>query len=151
MDFRILVPLAGAATLAYACGPWTRASSENPVTHSQVATGKPLGSTLQVRVGDEIDLALSVTNNTKKSMELRFPTGRTHDFYVYDASGKEVWRWSRGRMFTSVLQTRLVRSQETTTFHNTLKRILPKGQYTAVAVLRSSDHPVESRVAFALQ
>ena len=107
-----------------------------------------MGSVLEVRAGGEIDLALRVTNNSKRTLELRFPDGFTHDFFVLDSEGHEVWRWSEGRMFTSALQTKQLRSTGSVTYHNTSKQQLPKGEYTAVAVLRSGNHPIETRVAF---
>ncbi len=107
-----------------------------------------MGSVLEVRAGGEIDLALRVTNNSKRTLELRFPDGFTHDFFVLDSEGHEVWRWSEGRMFTSALQTKQLRSTGSVTYHNTTKQQLPKGEYTAVAVLRSGNHPMETRVAF---
>jgi len=151
VDIKLVFPIAAAATLAFACGPWSQTEADSHVSHQRVTDGKPLGSALEVRAGGEIDLALRVTNNSKRTLELLFPDGFTHDFFVLDAEGREVWRWSKGRMFTSALQTRLLRSTGSVTYHNTAKQRLPKGEYTAVAVLRSGNHPMETRVAFVQQ
>ena len=148
MDIRLVFPIAAAATLAFACGPWSQTQADSRETHQHVSDGKPLGSALEVRAGGEIDLALRVTNNSKRTLELLFPDGFTHDFFVLDSEGHEVWRWSEGRMFTSALQTRLLRSTGSVTYHIKTKRQLPEGEYTAVAVLRSDNHPMETRVAF---
>lgn len=151
VDIKLFLPIAAAATLAYACGPWSQAQPDSRVLHQHVADGKPLGSALEVRTGGQIDLALRITNNTKRTLELLFPNGFTHDFFVLDSEGHEVWRWSEGRMFTSAIQTRLLRSKSSVTYHNTAKQALPKGEYTAVAILRSGNHPIETRVAFVQQ
>jgi hypothetical protein len=55
------------------------------------ATGAPVGFVLEVR------------NAARAPQRLEFPTARTHDFAVTDAHGREVWRWSRGRLFAQVL------------------------------------------------
>lgn len=151
MDIKIVFPIAAAATLAFACGPWSQTQAESRVSHQHVTEGKPLGTVLEVRAGGEIDLALRVTNTSKRTLELHFPDGFTHDFFVIDSEGHEVWRWSEGRMFTSGIQTRQLRSTGSVTYHNKAKRQLPKGEYTAVAVLRSGNHPMETRVAFSQQ
>ncbi len=151
VDIKIVFPIAAAATLAFACGPWSQTQAESRMSQQHITDGKPLGSILEVRTGGEIDLALRVMNNSKGTIELLFPDGFTHDFFVLDSEGHEVWRWSEGRMFTSALQTRLLRSTGSVTYHNKAKRLLPKGEYTAVAVLRSGNHPMETRVAFVQQ
>jgi hypothetical protein len=105
-----------------------------------------------VKVADanDVTFSLAVTNFTPKMMELRFPNGLTHDFYVVDASGREVWRWSNGRMFTQGIQNKLLKSRSTTIFDEKWNPEGLVGEFTAVAVLRSDNHPVESRVTFTL-
>ena len=70
---------------------------------------------------------------------------------VLDAAGREVWRWSKGRLFTSADQNRIVGSGETVSFGVKMKDDLPAGSYTAVATLTSSNHPVEVRKGFELR
>ena len=84
-------------------------------------------------------------------MELRFPSGKTHDFVVQDVSGKEVWRWSKSRMFTQGLQNKLVKSKEAAVFSEKWESGELKGKFTAIAVLPSDNHPVEERVEFELK
>lgn len=151
MDIKLVFPIAAAASLAFACGPWSHSQPDTRVAVQHTTEGKPLGSVLEVRPGGEIDLALRVTNNGKRTLELKFRDGFTHDFFVLDSEGHEVWRWSEGRMFTSGIQSRLLRTAGSVTYHNTAKQRLPKGEYTAVAVLRSRTHPMETRVAFVQQ
>jgi hypothetical protein len=55
------------------------------------ATGAPVGLVLEVR------------NAGSTPQRLEFPSGKTHDFAVSDARGREVWRWSSGRMFALML------------------------------------------------
>ena len=84
-------------------------------------------------------------------IELRFPNGRTHDFYVLDESGTEVWRWSKGRMFTQTIQNKLIKSKDNALFVDKWDAANAHGKFTAVAVLASVNHPVEERAEFALR
>ncbi|MGH7663921.1 MAG: BsuPI-related putative proteinase inhibitor [Gemmatimonadaceae bacterium] len=112
-----------------------------------------LASSLRVNVAREgkIDLALHVTNRSGGQLELRFPSGQTHEFLVLDPVGREIWRWSEGRMFTQALKTHLLNDGETVTYtEEWTAGVRPPGSYTAVATLRSTDHPIETRVDFTL-
>jgi hypothetical protein len=169
MENRIIVPLLCAAALAYACGPWTHTNA----TASQDKTAAtPFASAASARImhkkkthdvattldvvpttthdGKRVDFAIRVTNNTAKTVELRFPSGQTHDFTVFDAAGKAVWRWSAGRLFTQSMQSKTVRSSDTLTIEDGWDAHNAHGQYVAVAVLNTDAHPIERRVAFTL-
>ena len=61
---------------------------------------------------DGMRFALRVTNETKKHVELSFPSGQTHEFVVVDSVGREVWRWSSTRLFTQAVQNKLLGSGE---------------------------------------
>ena len=98
-----------------------------------------------------VEFKLDVRNNTKRMVELRFPNGMTHDFVVFDESGKEVWRWSTGRMFTQSMQNKLVKSNDSAVFADTWSGRNAHGKFTAVAILPSENHPVQERVEFALR
>jgi hypothetical protein len=78
---------------------------------------------------------------------MRFPSGQTHDVVVLDTTGREVWRWSSGRVFTQVLQNKVLRATDTLAFGERWKDP-PRGQYVAVARLASANYPVEERAAF---
>lgn len=124
--------------------------------HRSTKTVDALGATLDVNVhgtkatGETVSFALHVGNNTSKMVELRFPNGQTHEFVVLDESGKEVWRWSRGRMFTQAIRNKLLKGREETVFEEIWNTNGLRGTYTAVATLRSQNHPVETSVEFVL-
>ena len=84
-------------------------------------------------------------------IEFRFADGQTHDFAVQDESGKEVWRWSAGRMFTQALQNKLVKGKEVATFSEDWDAKNMHGKFTAIATLKSDNHPIEERVDFELK
>jgi hypothetical protein len=149
----VIVPLASAAALMFACGPWGIASQHDEdggVPRARVESDAPIASALNVRVGDGVELELTVLNNTKRAVEFKFADGRTHDFVILDGANREVWRWSNGRLFTSAMQTRFVRSGRSATYHTHWHPESEHGTYVAVAMLHASNHPVSARVPFTL-
>jgi hypothetical protein len=98
----------------------------------------------------DVKFALQVTNLAPHSVELNFPNGQTHEFVVLDTLGREVWRSSTGKMFTQALQNRNVDENETLSFREEWEPRGYHGRYTALAKLRSSNHPVEERIDFVL-
>ena len=156
---RLVLPLVAASALAFACGPRAHSAAEHPAPKQgqpeSAATATDSAGTvaanLAVDVGEQVELTLEVANASEKRIELRFPNGQTHDMAVLDASGREVWRWSKGRLFTSADQNRIVGTGEVVTFGGKVKQDLPAGSYTAVATLTSSNHPVEVRKGFELK
>lgn len=166
MENRLVITSLCAAALVYACGPWI---------HSQTGAPAPLAASLAsnaskqlqfqpkraaravvattldvVPIGDRVALSLRVTNNTPKTVELRFPSGRTHDFAILDSHGKTVWRWSAGRLFTQTMQSKAVKSRDTMTLEDSWNASGAHGAYTAVALLATDSHPVERRIDFML-
>lgn len=150
MTNRLIIPLLCAASVAFARGTTshkeTLAASEGIKDSKSVLTSK-----LTVNSNHGVEMNLDVRNNTKKMVELRFNSGQTHDFVVQDASGKEVWRWSAGRMFTQAMQNKLVKSRDVTTFSETWDAKDMHGKFTATATLLSENHPVQESVEFDLK
>jgi hypothetical protein len=145
---RIIVPLLAAAGLVFACGPRT----PNPVANARPKSGVDRGITSHVLVDTadgRVRFAIEVTNDSPKRVELTFPDGRTHDFAVLDSAGREVWRWSTGRLFTQAMQNRLLDSHNTTTYDERWSPPGP-GRYVLEAELHSANHPMRQRVEFAL-
>lgn len=151
MQSRLVIALLAAGGIAFACGPRPfeseAASASAPIAKPR-AGAPALATTLELSVSSTVDLRLHVTNGTPKKIELTFPNGQTHDFYILDANGREVWRWSTGRMFTQSMQNKLIDAGGTVSYADSWNGPLPPGNYTAVAVLLSSSHPTEQRVDF---
>jgi hypothetical protein len=164
----LLIPLLCLGAVAFACGP--RSHSEASLVSVNLATAvaappvvnrvKKTKKEQQVRVAPNftisvehksIRFALDVTNPTKKDVEITFPDGQTHDFIVLDSVGREVYRWGEGRMFTQSVQNRTIDSGETMHIAEHATPSLPLGSYVAVATLRSSNFPMQERVAFELR
>ena len=150
---RITVPLLAAAVLIFACGPRSQTKSAVAARPALLADSAVVAD---VRVdappgARTVRFALSVVNGTGKRMELTFPSGQTHDFVVLDATGREVWRWSDGRLFTQLAKHRLLEARDVVTYDERWPAPPSAGRYTLVALLRSDNHPIEKRVPFAVQ
>lgn len=157
MSSRPVIWLLCAGALALACGPHSHNESAASTTDARPEQAAPtqdatggLASSANVRVNHGIDFALHVSNLEDHAVELDFPSGQTHDFVVVDSLGREVWRWSNGRMFTQTFQNKLLGSRETVTYQEHWDGKRRRGRFTAVALLKSSNHPVEERVTFTL-
>ena len=53
--------------------------------------------------GEAIQLQLSLGNDNEDPMTLTFASTQKYDFWVLDANGDEVWRWSASRVFAAVI------------------------------------------------
>ncbi len=139
------------AVLAFACGP--RPRSEAATDRSSISRSRsvdpraPLAPHLDVQVDNGVHFDFAVSNESSRKVELLFNDGRTHDIVVLDTLGREVWRWSEGRMFTQVVQSKVLRASDTLAFDGSWTDPQP-GSYVAVAMLPSRNYPVEHRVAF---
>jgi len=148
MRTRLVVVLVIAAAVLYACGPRPHASEAPNRNHG--TSGPLVASSLDVAVGDNVEFVLHVTNNAQKKLELTFPSGQNYDIAVLDSLGREVWRWSSGRMFTQALQNHVLDANETLSYEAAWKPDAMRGAFVAVASLRSENHPLERRVPFSL-
>ena len=144
----LVVVLMIAAAVLYACGPRPRTSETASRKHG--TSGPLVASSLDVAVSDKVEFALHVTNNAQKRLELTFPSGQNYDVAVLDSIGREVWRWSSGRMFTQALQNHVLEANETLSYEAAWQPEAMRGSFVAVASLRSENHPLERRVPFSL-
>ncbi len=153
MNGRIAFLLASGAVLAFACGP--RPQGADGVS-AHIAKQRPkakangtaaLSSRLAVNVSDGVAFDFTITNSGAKKVEVNFPSGQTHDLVVLDSLGREVWRWSNGRMFTQSLQNKVLRSSDTLAWAERWRNA-PAGHYVAVATMASANFPVTERAEF---
>jgi hypothetical protein len=170
MKSRFLISLLCVGAVAFACGPRARsdASSASGSTTSLSSTRNvsqqgtpradrpdpesPLRSSVHVSTdAGAITIALRVVNNGKRSVEVTFPSGQTHDFVILDSLGREMWRWANGRLFTQTLQNRLLSRGEAIALSETWSApTLKAGRYTVVATLRSVNFPLVERTEFTI-
>lgn len=173
MKSRLIITLLCVGAVAFACGPRARSDANGagasttalasavsqqgaprtPRAERKSQPVSPISATLEVRSeASGIRLALRVVNTGRKSVELTFPSGQTHDFVILDSLGRELWRWAEGRMFTQALQNRLLGGGESVELTESWSNpALKPGRYAAVAVLRSTNFPVTQRMEFAIR
>src|SRR5439155_27036806 len=107
-----------------------------------------LTTTLDIAQRDDaVPYQLRVTTTTAKRVGLNFASGQAYDFIVVDAAGREVWRWAEGRIFTQSVQNKLLGKGEGLTI-NAKWAPAKTGKYAAIAVLRSTNYPLQERVEF---
>jgi hypothetical protein len=155
MKGRIIFGLVCAAVLAFACGPRPSTGEGVGTVHaararSAAQNGPALVSTLGVVVKNGVKMDFRVVNAGVKRLEVNFPSGQTHDVVVVDSLGREVWRWSSGRMFTQSLQNRVLHASDTLDY-DAVWRNAPAGRYTAIATLASENFPMEQRADFVVR
>jgi hypothetical protein len=148
MNGRVSFVMLVVAVLAFACTR-SRTGELLSTSKSHHKKGAAVASALDVHVQDGVQFALRVMNDGDKKVELNFESGKTHDIEVLDASGKPVWRWSDGRMFTSAYQNKVLRTDDTLSFRETWQPPAP-GRYTAIVRLVSENYPQVQRAEFAI-
>jgi hypothetical protein len=150
MNRRHVVIILACAAVIFACAPRARVSSagdtrqpqpphqpavaSQPAAHATTADGLAVTLT-QINAAHATSFSLRVTNPGKRT-EVRFPSGKTHDFVVLDDKDREVWRWSNGRLFTQALQTRQLKTGDAMHYDATWTGATP-GTYHVVAMLNS--------------
>ena len=152
MKGRITFGLIVATALAFACGPRPGSGDAvGAVRTSHARSSSPsapvLHSTLAIVVKNGVVMDFRVVNAGTKRLEVNFPSGQTHDVVVVDSLGREVWRWSTGRMFTQSLQNRVLRASDKLDY-DAVWRNAPAGTYTAIATLASENYPIQERAEF---
>lgn len=159
MTTRPVIWILCAGAIALACAPHshhnesaaaTLDEQRPPLAPHADSTAIPLGAHATVAVGHRVTLALRITNHTDHKLEVDFPNGQTHDFLILDAAGHAVWRWGQGRMFTQAVRNTFLDAGEGTTYQGAWTPTGMHGHFTAVAILKSSNHPLEKRVPFTL-
>jgi hypothetical protein len=149
----------GLSAVASANAPMAKAAASrvpgagrtSPAARRERGDTAALEVQLRVAVTDRAEFALQVINRTDRRLELDFPDGQTREFAVYDAAtGREVWRWSKGRLFTQVMQNKLLVAGDSVTYAERWDAPTP-GRYRVVATLRSENHPVARTALFEVQ
>ncbi|MGH7655528.1 MAG: BsuPI-related putative proteinase inhibitor [Gemmatimonadaceae bacterium] len=154
MKGRIIFGLMCVAVLAFACGPRPNTGDVAGTAHAAHAraaqNGPALVSTLGVTVKNGVKMDFRVVNEGSKRLEVNFPSGKTHEVVVVDSLGREVWRWSNGRMFTQTLQNKVLHASDSLDYDATWRNA-PAGTYTAIATLASENFPMEQRAEFVVR
>jgi len=104
---KIFVPLVCFLLFA-ACAAGGNVTGERRNVNSITVTFTATPS--KVRPGQPVRLAIRLVNNAALEQPLVFNSGQRYDFWV-TASGREVWRWSTGQMFTQEVTKQKLQGQ----------------------------------------
>jgi hypothetical protein len=132
--------------------------SRVPQTAASVAKGtvvvgglKPALTTERssYKVGEAVPLTFSVTNTQTSSRILKFASGQEFDIEI-SRDGREVWRWSNGKMFPQMVRILPLGPGEVLQFKETWDQqdneghLLAPGDYMATAYLKlmGAEQPV---------
>ncbi|KKK69865.1 hypothetical protein LCGC14_2929770, partial [marine sediment metagenome] len=58
----------------------------------------------------EVGFKLVIRNTSDKTIELKWPSAKTHDFVVRNAKRKIIWRWSKDKSFAQAFKTKTLKS-----------------------------------------
>lgn len=78
------------------------------------------------------ELSLVVTNNTKKNIDLTFPSGKKYDFTVFNKAGQKVWQFSEGKFYSQAAVQESLKPGQSRTYKTKLP-VLSAGKYTVTA------------------
>ncbi|TYL35928.1 hypothetical protein CV102_25300 [Natronococcus pandeyae] len=92
---------------------------------------------------DAVAFEFSVTNTGSEPVELQFSDACKAEFVVED-EGREVWRYTDGRMFAQMISSERIAPDETATYEAEWENP-QSGEYTAVAELRAQEGICEAR------
>ena len=93
-----------------------------------------------------VEFAFTVTNEGGEAVDLHFSDAAKAEFVVQD-EGREVWRFTEGRVFAQLLSTDRLEPTESVTYEGEWDDPIP-GSYTAVAELRAQEATCAARAEF---
>lgn len=91
-------------------------------------------------LGEVVKISFIIENRSDQEITLGFSSGQQYDIWVNGPSG-EVWRWSRGKVFTQALTSITLKPRERKTFQETWSQMnnageqVGPGSYTLFAQL----------------
>jgi hypothetical protein len=73
-----------------------------------------------------------------------FRTGQRYDVLIENAQGREVWRWSDGRMFTQVMGEETLAPAKRIRYRVSLQTKLSPGRYKIRGVVPAEGQPLSA-------
>lgn len=101
---------------------------------------------------EPITFTLRAVNESSNPVRLGFRTSQRFDLVIKDAHGREVWRWSAGRVFAQVLgEETLSASGGELRFQVTVEREFSRGVYTVTGVIPALEGELSVRTTVTIQ
>ena len=107
--------------------------------------------------GKPILFSLTLENRTDEPVVVNWNSGQHFETAIEDASGKEVYRWSRGMAFTQALEERTLEPGQTDRLEATWDQKDPQGKqvasgtYTVTGSSTASQAPSEVSLAIRIE
>lgn len=97
--------------------------------------------------GEPVVITLKVFNFTQEKVTFHFRNAQRFDFFIESEEGKELWRWSDGRMFAQVLgEETLAPGREEITYTASYKGKLEPGTYKITGILVDKEKPMSGSI-----
>ncbi len=97
--------------------------------------------------GDEIVVTLEAVNGTADPVTFYFPTSQRYDLAIMDEQGRELWRWSKTRVFAMVLgEETLGPGRPRLAYRERIRISLPAGRYWLEGALTDRDRSLAGSV-----
>jgi len=67
--------------------------------------------------GEKVQIRIKATNISKEEISTYYGSSQKYDLLVTDRNGKEIWRWSRGKMFLMAISPFRLKPKESIKFN----------------------------------
>ena len=107
--------------------------------------------------GERATFTLVARNAGTTPVSLTFSSAQRFDLVILEASGREIWRWSQGKVFAQVMGTQTLAPGETISFdaqwdqRDAAGKAVPPGNYTARAWLTARGVPQQAQAPFTVR
>jgi len=92
--------------------------------------------------GAPIAMTLQLGSNARHPVTLLFRSGQRYDFRILDESGRIVWRWAEGRVFTTALGREEIAPGGTLAYEERFDGTLAPGRYSLVGTVTADGPPL---------
>ncbi|PGT81987.1 MULTISPECIES: BsuPI-related putative proteinase inhibitor [Bacillaceae] len=117
------------------CSLEDRSEAESIVPETEVKEVKNGELDLNVSIFPEkqtIKFIITLMNNTNEMKKIEFPTSQKYEIVIKNKKSEEVYRYSKGKMFTQAIETALIKSGESMEWEEIWEySTLSPGVYTA--------------------
>lgn len=143
---------AGVLAAVFAEGTRAQASAAEPLPQ-QRGFGAFLSTDKAVyRPGQPIRITFEVFNHTPTPVRFDFASGQRYDVVIENQAGKEIWRWSAGRLFAMVVgQETLGPERRRLVYEAELTERLAPGRYRIKGVLADNARHLSASVEIEVQ
>jgi Intracellular proteinase inhibitor len=128
------------------CSLEDRSEAESIVPETEVKEVKNGELDLNVSIYHDkhtIQFIITLKNNTNEMKKVEFPTSQKYEIIIKNKNDKEVYRYSKGKMFTQAIETALIKSGESMEWEEVWEHSsLAPGEYTAEITILAP-HTVE--------